>query len=114
MKVLSGCVAGAILAAAVTIFAQQNAGAGELPVTNYYVKGPWTEDKFAEVVGRPGNRAEGKELEYTADEGSTRRRNKTPNIPPYVGDWHLTGIAPLTEDITLYAMSPHMHLRGKS
>jgi hypothetical protein len=30
------------------------------------------------------------------------------------GDWSLTGITPVTEDITLYAMSPHMHLRGKS
>jgi mono/diheme cytochrome c family protein len=59
-------------------------------------------------------RAEGKEVEYTAEEGSTRRRNKTPNIPPYAEDWALTGITPVTEDITLYAMSPHMHLRGKS
>ncbi|HKB13629.1 MAG TPA: hypothetical protein VKD69_23340 [Vicinamibacterales bacterium] len=59
-------------------------------------------------------RAEGKEVEYAADEGSTRRRNKTPNIPPYAEAWSLTGITPVTEDITLYAMSPHMHLRGKS
>jgi hypothetical protein len=59
-------------------------------------------------------RAEGKEVEYAADEGSTRRRSKTPNIPPYAEDWALTGITPVTEDITLYAMSPHMHLRGKS
>ena len=59
-------------------------------------------------------RAEGQEVEYTADESSTRRRSKTPNIPPYASDWHLTGITPVTEDITLYAMSPHMHLRGKS
>ena len=59
-------------------------------------------------------RAEGKEVEYTADEGSTRRRSRTPNIPPYAEDWSLTGITPVTEDITLYAMSPHMHLRGKS
>src|SRR5213076_3398135 len=60
-------------------------------------------------------RAEGKEVEYKADEGSTtRRRTGTPNIPPYLENWHLTGITPITEDITLYAMSPHMHLRGKS
>jgi hypothetical protein len=59
-------------------------------------------------------RAEGKEVEYAADEGSTRRRSKTPNIPPYAEAWSLTGITPVTEDITLYAMSPHMHLRGKS
>ncbi len=59
-------------------------------------------------------RAEGKEVEYVADEGSTRRRGATPNIPPYVENWSLIGITPVTEDITLYAMSPHMHLRGKS
>ena len=38
----------------------------------------------------------------------------TPNIPPYVENWELIGITPVTEAITLYAMSPHMHLRGKS
>ena len=59
-------------------------------------------------------RAEGKEIEYTPDEGSTRRRGATPNIPPYVESWELIGITPVTEPITLYAMSPHMHLRGKS
>jgi hypothetical protein len=59
-------------------------------------------------------RAEGKEIEYTAEEGSTRRRGSTPNIPPYVENWSLIGITPVTEPITLYAMSPHMHLRGKS
>ncbi len=59
-------------------------------------------------------RAEGKEVEYTAEEGSTRRRSKTPNIPAYAENWKLTGITPVTEDITLYAMSPHMHVRGKS
>ncbi|OFW29206.1 MAG: hypothetical protein A3H97_07310 [Acidobacteria bacterium RIFCSPLOWO2_02_FULL_65_29] len=59
-------------------------------------------------------RAEGKEVEYTAEEGSQQRNRRTPNIPPYVESWSLTGITPVTEDITLYAMSPHMHLRGKS
>ena len=59
-------------------------------------------------------RAAGREVEYVADEGSTRRRSRTPNIPPYAEDWSLTGITPVTEDITLYTMSPHMHLRGKS
>ena len=59
-------------------------------------------------------RAEGKEIEYTAEEGSTRRRGATPNIPPYQENWEIIGITPVTEPITLYAMSPHMHLRGKS
>jgi hypothetical protein len=59
-------------------------------------------------------RVEGKEIEYTADEGSTRRRGATPNIPPYQEHWEIIGVTPVTEPITLYAMSPHMHLRGKS
>ena len=62
-------------------------------------------------------RAEGVEVGYEANEGSTVRSTRpggTPNIPPYVENWHLTGITPITDDITLYAMSPHMHLRGKS
>jgi mono/diheme cytochrome c family protein len=59
-------------------------------------------------------RAEGKEIEYVAEEGSTRRRGATPNIPPYQENWEIIGITPVTEPITLYAMSPHMHLRGKS
>jgi cytochrome c553 len=59
-------------------------------------------------------RVEGKEVEYKADPGSTRRSRTTPNIPPYVENWSIIGITPVTEPITLYAMSPHMHLRGKS
>jgi mono/diheme cytochrome c family protein len=59
-------------------------------------------------------RVEGKEVEYVAEEGSTRRRGATPNIPPYAENWEIIGITPVTEDITLYYMSPHMHLRGKS
>ena len=57
------------------------------------------------------------EVGYEANDGSTVRATRpggTPNIPPYAENWHLTGITPITEDITLYAMSPHMHLRGKS
>jgi hypothetical protein len=64
--------------------------------------------------GRSLYRAEGKEVEYIADDTGTARRGRTPNIPPHVENWHLTGITPVTEDITLYYMTPHMHLRGKS
>ena len=59
-------------------------------------------------------RAEGQEVEYKADTSTTRRSRTTPNIPPYAENWSLIGITPVIEPITLYAMSPHMHLRGKS
>ncbi len=72
-------------------------------------------DPLATTTGAvPLYRAEGEEVVPTVDEDGRRRRGRTPNIPPYVSHWRLTGITPVTEDITLYAMSPHMHLRGKS
>ena len=39
---------------------------------------------------------------------------KIPNIPAYKDDWKITGITPINEPVTLFALSPHMHLRGKS
>ncbi|HUE84770.1 MAG TPA: hypothetical protein VMO26_01710 [Vicinamibacterales bacterium] len=59
-------------------------------------------------------RAEGKEIGYTYGDDGRPRRAPTPNIPPYQEHWEIIGITPVTEPITLYAMSPHMHLRGKS
>ena len=56
----------------------------------------------------------GEEIVSTIDENGKRVRPKIPKIPAYAEDWRITGITPVTEDITLYGMSPHMHLRGKS
>jgi hypothetical protein len=55
-------------------------------------------------------------VEYASglDESGKRIRAEIPNIPPYAEAWKIVGITPVTEDITLYGMSPHMHLRGKS
>ena len=57
---------------------------------------------------------EGAEIKPTRDADGSVRRAKIPNIPPYEDDWKITGITPITEPITLYGLSPHMHLRGKS
>jgi hypothetical protein len=40
-------------------------------------------------------------------------RARIPVIPPHADDWAITGITAFRDDVTLYAMSPHMHLRGK-
>ena len=42
-----------------------------------------------------------------------QRRPRVPNIPPRAGDWKLVATTPFTEAVTLYALAPHMHLRGK-
>ncbi len=49
--------------------------------------------------------------EVVAAEG--QRRPRVPNIPPNAGDWKLVATTPFAEDITLFALAPHMHLRGK-
>ena len=58
-------------------------------------------------------RDRGKEVLYESDD-TTGRRGKTPVIPPYIADFKMMGITPVNEPITLYALTPHMHLRGKS
>jgi hypothetical protein len=36
-----------------------------------------------------------------------------PPIPAQADDWRITAITPILDDVTLYALWPHMHLRGK-
>ena len=49
------------------------------------------------------------QLELAAGSGVAR----TPNIPPHEGDFKVTGIWPVHDDVTLYGVWPHMHFRGK-
>ena len=37
-----------------------------------------------------------------------------PNIPPYAENWKVVSIHTIREPITLYGLTPHLHLRGKS
>jgi hypothetical protein len=45
--------------------------------------------------------------------GKPRVTELIPNIPPYAENWKIVGVEPIPEAVTLYAVSPHMHLRGK-
>jgi hypothetical protein len=40
-------------------------------------------------------------------------KTRIPTIPPYAENWKIVGITPVVEDITVYNLAPHMHLRGK-
>jgi hypothetical protein len=44
------------------------------------------------------------------DEGDV----ELPPIPPYVDDWKVVSVHSITEPITLYGLTPHLHFRGKS
>ena len=55
----------------------------------------------------------------TLDRGTTMVDDKPlpsdriPNIPPGVDNWKISNFKIFPEPATLYALSPHMHLRGK-
>ncbi len=87
----------------------------------WFAKGPVTHEVLNLQAGDPvpgsGGKglyfAQGKEVLYESDD-TTGRRGKTPTIPPYTENFEMMGITPVNEAITLYALTPHMHLRGKS
>lgn len=87
----------------------------------WFAKGPVTHEVLNLQAGSPvpgsGGRglyfSEGKELRYDADD-TTSRRPTRPEIPPYAEAFRVMGITPVNEPITLYSLTPHMHLRGKS
>jgi hypothetical protein len=72
----------------------------------WFQKVPVTHEVLSVRVGET-HVVEGQEL--VAERG----RAQIPVIPAYDGDWAITGITAFEDDVTLYAMSPHMHLRGK-
>lgn len=61
---------------------------------------------------------DGREIVVRSDNGEVVQRagderKGIPNIPPYAENWKIVGVTPITTPITVYVMSPHMHLRGK-
>jgi hypothetical protein len=84
----------------------------------YFSKVPVTHEVITEMIGggSDGTRiVEGREVpgELVTVNGAMRRRARLPTIPPYAENWAITAITPVPDDITLYGLSPHMHLRGK-
>ena len=59
--------------------------------------------------------AEIKELMADAEGSSALRymRARIPVIPPHDPDWSITAITAFKDDVTVYYLYPHMHLRGK-
>ncbi len=89
------------------------------PMTDRTELGVWFNSKPVthEILNRSSARmetyiVEGKEIPPELIDGQWRR-GRIPNIPPYVDNWKIVQVQPIPEDITLYGMSPHMHLRGK-
>jgi hypothetical protein len=80
----------------------------------YFAKGPVTREVMTKgiidhiFIG-------GQELGSTkvVDGKTIRTRAPIPNIPAYADNWEIMGQSMVTQDITIDAFAPHMHLRGK-
>src|SRR5262245_49425389 len=61
---------------------------------------------------------EGKEFaperQRSDDPNSVEGGVNLPNIPPYADNWKVVSVHTIKEPITLYGLTPHLHLRGKS
>ena len=49
----------------------------------------------------------------TWDFSNGREETHWPAIPPFADNYTVMGVTPVTEAITIYGFTPHMHLRGK-
>jgi hypothetical protein len=47
------------------------------------------------------------------DVARTTQRALLPNIPPFAENWGIVGVSAFLDDVTIYSLTPHMHLRGK-
>jgi hypothetical protein len=88
----------------------------------WFSKGPVTHEIYTRGTGQSLPTApsaevpyivEGKEIPPVRSADGRLRKGKIPNIPPYAENWEIIGTTAVTEPITLYALSPHMHVRGK-
>ncbi len=72
----------------------------------WFAQAPPTHEVITKRIGE-AHIIEGKE--FVAESAAT----EFPAIPPYSDDWRITAITPILDDVTVYALWPHMHLRGK-
>jgi len=72
----------------------------------WFAQTPPTHEVITKRIGE-AHVIEGREFVAEADEA------EFPSIPAFANDWRITAITPILDDVTLYALWPHMHLRGK-
>ena len=88
------------------------------PETDHSRVGIWeaeiqvTYEMLSRTIGSPLPTTPDKTLPVIVN-GAEVSRRQVPVIPPYADDWEIIMQTDVTEPITFYAISPHMHLRGK-
>ena len=73
---------------------------------------PVTHEMLSRTIGSPLPTTPDRTLPVVVNGEEVPRRD-VPVIPPFADDWAITMQTDVAEPITFYAISPHMHLRGK-
>ena len=73
---------------------------------------PVTHEMLSRTIGSPLPTTPDRTLPVIVN-GEEVPRREVPVIPPFADDWAITMQTDVSEPITFYAISPHMHLRGK-
>mgnify|MGYP002850552107 CR=1 FL=1 len=71
-----------------------------------------THEMLSRTIGSPLPTTPDRRLPVIVNGEEVPRRD-VPDIPPHADDWAITMQTDVSEPITFYAISPHMHLRGK-
>lgn len=72
----------------------------------WFAQTPQTHEVMTKRIGE-AHIIEGRE--FVAEDGGS----EFPPIPAFAGDWRITAITPFQDDVTIYGLWPHMHLRGR-
>ncbi len=73
---------------------------------------PVTHEMLSRTIGSPLPTTPDRTLPVVVN-GEEVPQRAVPVIPPYADDWAIMMQTDVSEPITFYAISPHMHLRGK-
>ena len=71
-----------------------------------------THEMLSRIIGSPLPTMPDRTLPVVVN-GEQVPPREVPVIPPFADDWVITMQTDIVEPITFYAISPHMHLRGK-
>ncbi len=86
------------------------------PETDQSELGLWFHDEPIDIDVNEVGASDGISIvqgtEMVAEAG--RRRPVVPNIPPHTDNWKIVTMKVFPEDTTIFSLSPHAHLRGKS
>ena len=85
------------------------------PLRQFHFRTPINDHQAVNGRAIDGPVASGADIEAgRVTQGAVGQRGGLPPIPPFMADYTITSDLPITQDISINGLYPHMHVRGKS